>query len=525
MSVRNLDVVGKHPPLPCPPTTGSNVRPKGATDRPEGTASISAEADAARACHMSHNWPLAGQAHIPDDVESLRFGGHFPGADMVEAAAGLLTRRAPWDGAESHGAGGVGSPARRAYVRVSPGSIQVLRRDANRAEKTEARRRAAAAHQAALTDAQAAQAFADWREAAAQDYVHTDDLDALPDFDPDWTPRPRERQRITEWSAKSRANMVRKYAQLDYTDMLSRLGIPAMVTLTYPGCDAAVREAEEAAYRDAVRTASQQGRPAPRKVAHRCAETCPWRAVAPDGKAVKRHMAALRKRLKRAWGDDAEAGLWKLEFQLRGAPHIHLFLMIPPGQIVRARPDGSTIAEDFRAWLSRSWAEVVAHPDPQVFEQHRRAGTNVDLSEGVRARDPQRLAVYFSKHSAATVGGRKEYQHEVPEHFQNVGRFWGYWRLTPVTATVDVHEEHAVAAARTLRRWYRAKGLTRRVQVWRRQINADTGEVRYRKRTTTQRITRMRGNAGFITANDGPALLAQLSRYLDQIDVSDRPRA
>lgn len=412
---------------------------------------------------------------------------------MVESAAALLSRRNAWDGSEND--------AHRAYIRVSPGSIQVLTRDVNRAQRTEMRARAAHQVAAEQTDAQAAQGFEDWKEVAAQDYLHTDDLDGLPVFDPDWGSGASERQRISEWSAKSRANMVRKYSTLDYHPMLSRPDArPAMVTLTYPGCDAA-----------AVARDRAEGR------MHRCGPSCPWWAVAPDGPSVKAHMKALRKRLVRAWGENADQALWKLEFQRRGAPHLHLFLMIPEGRTTQTRPDGSVRRETFVRWLSRSWAEIVGHPDAEVQAAHRRAGTGGDYSEGLRAKDPQRLAIYFSKHSAATIGSRKEYQHEVPEAFATVGRFWGFWRLEPVTATVDVQPDQAVQAARILRRWYRAKGLTRRVQVWRSTVDTSTGEVRYRKRSTVKRITHMRGTAGFITANDGPALLSQVARALDQM--------
>lgn len=459
-------------------------------------------ASGGRACHICHNGRNAGQSRVPDSLAALDFGQSFPSTELVEASAALLQRREAWDGSEAYNSDGTGAPARRSYIRVSPGSIQVLSRDVNRAEHTTARARAAREVERAAADAATRRDFESWKEVSAQTFLETEDLAALPDFDPDWTNPPSERQRIREWSAKSRANMVRKYAQLDYASMMAKSdALPAMVTLTYPGCSA-----------DAVHDDRAAGR------LHECDDRCPWTDVVPDGRYVKKHMKALRKRLTYTWGKDADQGLWKLEFQRRGAPHLHLFLMIPMGVSERIRPDGTVLREDFATWLSRAWSEIVGHPSAEVREAHRRAGTGIDYSEGVRAKDPQRLAVYFSKHSAATVGGRKEYQHEVPARFQNVGRFWGYWRLEPVTATVDVSPEHALAAARTLRRWYRAKGLTRKVKKWRSTVDRETGEVRWRPRNTTVRITRMQRDRGFITANDGPALLAQLSRYLDQVE-------
>ncbi|ORB76862.1 rolling circle replication-associated protein, partial [Mycobacterium timonense] len=121
---------------------------------------------------------------------------------------------------------------------------------------------------------------------------------------------------ITEWSRKSRAAMCRTFAELDYTPLVECDRVPAMVTLTYPG---------------------------------------DWESVAPDGASVKRHMMLWRKRFQREWGDPARY-IWKLEFQRRGAPHIHLW-MAPPHAVGRS-------GVKFRDWLSREWAELVGHPDP-----------------------------------------------------------------------------------------------------------------------------------------------------------------
>ena len=102
---------------------------------------------------------------------------------------------------------------------------------------------------------------------------------------------------ITEWSRKSRAAMCRTFAELDYTPLVECGRVPAMVTLTYPG---------------------------------------DWECVAPDGASVKRHMVLWRKRFQREWGEPARY-IWKLEFQRRGAPHIHLW-MAPPHVARSIRP-------------------------------------------------------------------------------------------------------------------------------------------------------------------------------------------
>lgn len=68
---------------------------------------------------------------------------------------------------------------------------------------------------------------------------------------------------ITHWSRKSRTNMCRSLAEYDYTPIVGRGRIPAMVTLTYPG---------------------------------------DWEVVAPRGRDVKRHLENWRKRFEREWG-------------------------------------------------------------------------------------------------------------------------------------------------------------------------------------------------------------------------------
>jgi hypothetical protein len=128
---------------------------------------------------------------------------------------------------------------------------------------------------------------------------------------------------IHAWSSRSRTRMVARLSDLDYTRLYGRyrtfdacghdyadfLGacpacrstratlvdrsrrLPAMLTLTYPG---------------------------------------DWLVVAPDGETVKRHFNALARRYERAWNEPLVC-VWKLEFQARGAPHLHLSTTPPMG--------------------------------------------------------------------------------------------------------------------------------------------------------------------------------------------------
>lgn len=319
-------------------------------------------------------------------------------------------------------------------------------------------------------------------------------------------PRPAPRQEITAWSRKSRCNMVRSFCEIDYYTLLRPGRPPAMVTLTYPG---------------------------------------DWLTVAPNGRAAKRHLAMFRRRYRRAWGEGLHA-IWKLEFQGRGAPHYHL-LMVPPHG--RAQGAGVGAGMTFKHWLSAVWASVVGHPDPIEYIKHLNAGTRIDFAEGLRAADPKRVAVYFTKHGGMRA---KEYQHIVPVEWRGPGdgpgRFWGYWHLRRLVYAVELYEHDRVAAVRTLRRWARAQGTTQQVDVVHYRggdpvpaahdviglagkqylgytgdrLRVDDGQIgvisirdmrRGRKRGARRRVKRMRGGAGWVSVNDGAKYAEQLGRY------------
>lgn len=305
---------------------------------------------------------------------------------------------------------------------------------------------------------------------------------------------------ITGWSRKSRANMVRALCELDYEPMLADpTRLPAMVTLTYPG---------------------------------------DWLAVAPTGKDSKRHLQALRRRFEKAWGEPLKA-VWKLEFQRRGAPHYHL-LLVPPHGVSRTPGARATAAArvgaglPFREWLSAVWSDIVGHPDLEERRRHRLAGTGVDYAEGLKARDPKRVAVYFTKHGSFQA---KEYQHCVPEEWRGPGdgpgRFWGYWHLDRRTAVVEVEPGQAVQAARLARRWARAQGTTRQVSVVRTpggvprpaelvqsvagaQLLDGKGRPP-RRRKVRRRVRRFGQGRGFISVNDGQMFAVQMARALSMM--------
>lgn len=284
-----------------------------------------------------------------------------------------------------------------------------------------------------------------------------------------------------EWSKDSRLNMVEAMCSIDWRPVVapSRPGWrPAMVTLTLP--------------RD-------------------------WTAVAPTAAAFKKLVFSFWKRWERKWG--RPECVWKLEFQRRGAPHLHIYTAVPPGR-------------EFQEWLSmtwtaavfglprfgprkgeRSWSEFcdrVYRLDGKAIGDHLRAGTGIDWREGIQASDPKRLAVYFLKRAAGhNLGIDKEYQHRVPVQWQaagGAGRFWGVKGLARASVEVQIDEAEFVAMRRTLRRWAKANG---------RPVRSLAGGV---------------GSGGMVLANDAPNLLAQAvspgdTGSLALVDIRCGPRA
>lgn len=144
-----------------------------------------------------------------------------------------------------------------------------------------------------------------------------------------------------------------------------------------------------------------------------------------DGLKVKRNLHAFLQWLRRDIGWSYEY-LWFLEFQDRGAPHIHLLIdyaMPPPwvsvelaihGQkqtVTRRNPDAVLWIKAWRFRIASAWYRIVGSRDPK----HLVAGTRV---EAVRKPDgAKRYAVKYAM---------KTHQKRVPVAYQNVGRFWGH---------------------------------------------------------------------------------------------------
>lgn len=301
---------------------------------------------------------------------------------------------------------------------------------------------------------------------------------------------------ITAWSAKSRANMILQLTRCDLSELTSGQALPGMVTLTLPG---------------------------------------DWLSVAPSAKVATAAFRRFRHRWQREYG--RPRWIWKREFQRRGAPHWHLWTVPPTGQ-------------RFRRWLSWTWTDSLR---VQSSCEHRAcelagdfiddadawracvdqcrgsdcercksllAGTGVDIAEGLRARDPKRLAIYFLKESGM-VGG-KAYQNEAPEEWsgQSIGRFWGIAGITRRAVTVELRHEIADTVWRALRGLLERRGGSRRVEqrVPRgARVDAD-GVLSPAGYRTVHRRRRIKARAGWVAVNDGAHFGAMLGRYVTLLE-------
>lgn len=150
-----------------------------------------------------------------------------------------------------------------------------------------------------------------------------------------------------------------------------------------------------------------------------------------DGKEVKKNLRAMLSRLRRL--DSDINYLWFLEFQKRGAPHIHLLLT-------------TKSTKERKRWLSQAWHDIV---NDEEHEKHLAAGTNWTQMRKVDG--GRRYAVKYAG---------KMRQKEVPALYQNVGRFWGHSKAVkpePMFKPIEIYSLEQMK--HYLQRWSEAERL------------------------------------------------------------------
>jgi hypothetical protein len=221
-----------------------------------------------------------------------------------------------------------------------------------------------------------------------------------------------------------------------------------------------------------------------------------WEAVTPTAAAATAVFKRFEQRWRHRWGEPLRC-IWKREFQRRGAPHWHLWLCPPAGH------------DEFAGWLSEAWTDCLHIADPWERFLSSRAGTGVDYAAGAGAHDPKRLALYFLKESLGGEG--KAYQNTPPALWagESVGRYWGVRGLDSVTADVPLSTAEGQAVWRVLRHLRGHERTARRVLRCRRDHAHGRRCFRVQRRRAVAPAA-----AGWVVANDGPALAEALARFL-----------
>ena len=288
------------------------------------------------------------------------------------------------------------------------------------------------------------------------------------------------RREIMEWSKKSRMRMVRALAELDYSKWSG--GALAMVTLTLPGR---------------------------------------WEEVAPTGKVFKKLFKRFEARWRRQFG--GFQCVWKLEFQVRGAAHIHMLMRVPDfvGDYT------------FQQWVSHQWADSVDASkvvdgvdkdgnDSSEYSRHLAAGTGVDYSEAKQL-DPRRIALYFLGYASKKAEG-KEIQNRVPELWdapgKGPGRFWAHPGFDKCVVNLELAIEDFYKLARQMRKLRRARdwktGLIR-MNGYADANGVDripASQIRWRKDKTEALGATGKFRGGWLLFNDALKVCMQLSEWL-----------
>lgn len=116
-----------------------------------------------------------------------------------------------------------------------------------------------------------------------------------------------------------------------------------------------------------------------------------------SGKTVKRHLNAFLAAMRYHW--QPLDYIWWLEFQKRGAPHIHLLTAVN--------------LAGWQQWISERWYGIVGSQDTK----HLAAGTNCEALRSVDG-----AARYITAYAS------KPEQKTIPKIFRDVGRWWGHSR-------------------------------------------------------------------------------------------------
>jgi hypothetical protein len=140
-----------------------------------------------------------------------------------------------------------------------------------------------------------------------------------------------------------------------------------------------------------------------------------------DGKIVKKHLKSMRDWMAK---QGVSKGVWFLEFQKRGAPHFHFF--------IEANHSLTSLK------VATAWARRIKNYLPTKESRRKLIAVHQGQVKNGRpcvepVKKPHALSYYGTKYAT------KSHQKEVPDEYQNVGRFWGYWGDAKPSFQVNVY--------------------------------------------------------------------------------------
>ena len=107
------------------------------------------------------------------------------------------------------------------------------------------------------------------------------------------------------------------------------------------------------------------------------------------------------------------AGVWKLEYQIRGAPHFHMILDDAGNRMHKAY---------WYAYLEATWA--------QACKRDIGAGRSTEFK---RARHAGRAKFYLSKEVGKSAQSSRTWRERIERHIKHHGRFWGWFNKKEIT--------------------------------------------------------------------------------------------
>lgn len=146
----------------------------------------------------------------------------------------------------------------------------------------------------------------------------------------------------------------------------------------------------------------------------------------PTGKDVKRHLHAMVEALRRRWEHVAWSMVWRLEYQKRGVPHLHLLIW--------------GVRFEHKEWLKKTWHRITG----ETSDDHERVGAWVE-----RMPRGSKLSSYVAKYMAKDGG--------IPDGWQ--GRVWGvrgrkHLPVAPVDYVMSIPWSKALALQEhVMREW------------------------------------------------------------------------